>query len=112
MKKTIRTVIMCMCILAGAWLVSSPSYAQENHTYQTQIEPRCSGMANSTCNLFFPEYARGVKGDKGVKASGKLKQYGTLALAQDGYVYRNILNYYYSGSSYSDGDVVLFSYEE
>lgn len=40
MKKTIRTVIMCMCILAGAWLVSSPSYAQENHTYQTQIEPR------------------------------------------------------------------------
>ena len=73
---------------------------------------RCSGMANSTCNLFFPEYARGVKGDKGVKASGKLKQYGTLALAQDGYGYRNILNYYYSGSSYSDGDVVLFSYEE
>ena len=73
---------------------------------------RCSGMANSTCILFFPEYARGVKGDKGVKASGKLKQYGTLALAQDGYGYRNILNYYYSGSSYSDGDVVLFSYEE
>ena len=71
-------------------------------------------IANTTygCNLFFPEYARGVKGDKGVKASGKLKQYGTLALAQDGYGYRNILNYYYSGSSYSDGDVVLFSYEE
>lgn len=40
MKKTIRTVIMCICILAGAWLVSSPGYAQENHTYQTQIEPR------------------------------------------------------------------------
>lgn len=89
----------------------------ENSNYSTTDAAvnaiRCSGMADSNCKLFYPEYAKGVEGNAGTKASGKLRQYGSQYLATEkGYSYRQILNYYYSGSAFSDGDVVLFSYEE
>lgn len=68
------------------------------------------GMADSAGILFFPEYAAGTSGSTGTKASGQLKQWGSQKLAQSGYSYKQILNYYYSGSCYSSGDVNLFGY--
>ena len=70
-----------------------------------------SGMANSSGFLFFPYYAAGTKGEAGAKASGKVRQYGTQYLARQGYTYKEILNYYYSGSEFSPGgDVMIFGY--
>ena len=70
-----------------------------------------SGMADSSGKLFFPWYAAGTSGSRGTKGSGILQQRGTQKLAStDGYSCRQILNYYYSGSDYSSGDVSLFGY--
>lgn len=70
-----------------------------------------SGMADSSGKLFFPWYAAGTSGSRGTKGSGILQQRGTQKLAStDGYSCRHILNYYYSGSDYSSGDVSLFGY--
>ena len=68
------------------------------------------GMADSAGILFFPEYAKGSPGQTGPKAGGQLKQYGSQALAKNGYTCKQILNYYYSGSVYSKGGVNLFGY--
>lgn len=70
------------------------------------------GMADSTNKLFFPEYAAGTKGSAGTQSGGQLKQWGSQYLASEkGYTYKQILNYYYKGSSYSSGSLVFFSYE-
>lgn len=66
------------------------------------------GMANSSGYLFFPEYAAGVSGQAGTKGGGQLKQWGSQYLAKQGYNYEQILNYYYSGSVYSRGDVIIY----
>jgi len=68
------------------------------------------GMANSAGLLFFPEQAKGEKGKIGPKASGQIKHYGSEELAKQGKTCKEILNYYYSGSIYSKGDVNLFGY--
>lgn len=68
------------------------------------------GMADTSGCLFFPSYAKGTSGATGTRASGQLKQYGSKKLAENGYSYKQILNYYYSGSSVSYGDVNLFGY--
>lgn len=68
------------------------------------------GMASHDGRLFFPLYKLGVKDQIGEKSSGELKQYGSQKLASDGYKYNQILNYYYSGSDYSSGDINIFSY--
>lgn len=71
-----------------------------------------NGMADSTKKLFYPEYAAGTKGSAGTQSGGQLKQWGSQYLASDkGYTYKQILNYYYEGSSYSSGSLVFFSYE-
>lgn len=71
------------------------------------------GMANSDGKLFFPEYSRGEEGSKGTQHSGKLTQYGTKYLAStENYYHEAILNYYYSGSPVSDGDLVFFYYDD
>lgn len=70
------------------------------------------GMADSTNKLFFPEYTAGTKGSAGTQSSGQLKQWGSQYLASEkDYSHKNILNYYYKGSSYSSGSLVFFSYE-
>ena len=67
------------------------------------------GMANSDGKIFFPEYAAGTSGSAGTKAGGQLKQWGSQYLAQKGYTVGEILNYYYSGSCYSSGNLKFFS---
>lgn len=70
------------------------------------------GMADSVNRLFYPEYAAGTKGSAGTQSGGQLKQWGSQYLASEkGYTHRQILNYYYAGSSYSTGSLVFFSYE-
>lgn len=71
------------------------------------------GMANSEGKLFFPEYFDGVQGSKGTQHSGKLTQWGSQYLAsKENYYHETILNYYYSGSHFSDGDLVFFYYDD
>ena len=70
------------------------------------------GMADSVNKLFYPEYAAGTKGSAGTQSGGQLKQWGSQYLASEkGYTYKQILNYYYKGSSYSSGNLVFFAYE-
>lgn len=68
------------------------------------------GMATSNYCIFFPMYSAGTQGSVGTKASGDLKQWGSQKMATQGYSYTQILNYYYSGSQYSSGNLKLFSY--
>lgn len=71
------------------------------------------GMANSEGKLFFSEYFDGVQGSAGTQHSGKLSQWGSQYLAsKENYYHETILNYYYSGSHYSDGDLVFFYYDD
>lgn len=89
------------------YLPNSQTYASTN----TAIDSiKNKGMANSSGKLFFPRYFAGNEGSKGTKGSGVLEQYGSQKLATNGYTYQQILNYYYSGSAYSAGDVNLFGY--
>lgn len=67
------------------------------------------GMANSEGNLFYPEYAAGVSGQAGPAGGGQMKQWGSQYLAQQGYDYAYILNYYYKGSVFSDDNLEFFS---
>ncbi len=70
------------------------------------------GMADSTNKIFYPEYAAGTEGSAGKQSGGQLKQWGSQYLASEkGYTYKQILNYYYKGSSYSSDSLVFFSYE-
>lgn len=70
------------------------------------------GMANSEGNIFYPQYAAGEEGDAGIKGCGQLKQWGSQYLAsKKGYTYKDILNYYYEGSIFSDGKVRFFAYK-
>ncbi len=63
-------------------------------------------MVNYKYVLFFPTYGQGTEGVAGTKAGGLVSQYGSQYLAEKGYSYSYILNYYYSGSEKSsDGDV-------
>lgn len=66
------------------------------------------GMANSSGYIFFPRYAAGISGQAGPKGGGQLKQWGSQYLAKQGYDYKQILNYYYSGSDDSTGDVIIY----
>ena len=68
------------------------------------------GLANSDSRIFFTYHARGVSGQAGTKASGKVSQYGSVYWAQKGKSVQWILNYYYKGSEFSSGNVVLFNY--
>lgn len=85
-------------------------HTENSKTNQVIASIKNCGMADSSGILFFPEYAKGSDGQIGPKACGQLKQYGSQALARKGYTCKQILNYYYSGSVYSKGDVNLFGY--
>lgn len=70
------------------------------------------GMANSEDSLFFPEYFDGDKGTAGTQHAGKLSQWSSRYLASElDYYHEDILNYYYQGSDYSDGNPVFFYYQ-
>lgn len=68
------------------------------------------GMADTNGFIFFARYGAGTSGQTGSKGSGLLLQYGSKKLAENGYSYSQILNYYYSGSNVSSGNVNLFGY--
>lgn len=93
---------------------TTQNYQPDKQTYSatsSAIESiKNKGMANHGGCLFFPNYKEGSEGSLGTKASGELKQWGSQALASQGYTYKQILNYYYSGSDYSSGDLNFFSY--
>jgi len=68
-------------------------------------------VVNSDCKVFFPEYGAGSSGSAGTQGSGRLLQWGSQYLAkEESYTYSEILNYYYSGSDCSSGDLVYVSY--
>ncbi|BCK00762.1 hypothetical protein [Anaerocolumna chitinilytica] len=63
-------------------------------------------LVNKDNKLFFPEYGAGTSGTAGSQGTGRLLQWGSQYLAQQGYTYYYILNYYYKESSYSpNGEV-------
>ena len=93
--------------LTQNYIPNSQTYASTNNVIDSI---KNTGMANSSGKLFFPRYIAGKSGNKGSKGCGVLEQYGSQKLAAEGYTYRQILNYYYSGSDYSSGDVSLFGY--
>lgn len=68
------------------------------------------GMGDSLYHIFFPSYGRGSSGKVGSKSSGRLLQYGSKKLAEEGHTHKYILNYYYSNSSASQADINLFTY--
>lgn len=98
----------------GYDVTQSTQYYKPNSAYSTTSAAIDSiknyGMADTYGLLFYPEYRSGTSGVIGTKASGIMQQYGSQALAKKGYTYKQILNYYYSGSEYSSGDVKLFGY--
>lgn len=67
-------------------------------------------MVNSSDKIFFAEYGQGPVNERGRRGGGKLLQYGSKLLAEDGYMYNEILNYYYSGSKHSIGNVRIIKY--
>lgn len=69
-----------------------------------------TGMADSAGKIFFPRYVAGTSGVRGQQGGGVVSQYGTQKLASEGFTYKQILNYYYSGSEFSSGDVSFFGY--
>lgn len=67
-------------------------------------------MVNSEFKIFFPEYGAGTAGVVGTQGSGRLLQYGTQYLATErDYTYVQILDYYYSGSDCSSGNLYFVS---
>lgn len=68
------------------------------------------GMENSNNEIFYPSYRAGTSGTAGTKYGGILYQYGSQYLANQGYTYDNILDYYYSYSTVSPGAITTFSY--
>ncbi len=93
---------------------SQQMYCPDKPTYKSTNDAinsiKNKGMANHDGKLFFPLYKRGTKGALGVKHGGELKQYGAESLAKKGHNYEYILNYYYSNSAFSKGDIKIFSY--
>lgn len=89
------------------YVPNSKTYASTNSAIDSIIN---MGMANTAGRIFFPKYVAGTSGSKGTKGSGELKQWGSQKMATEGYSCEQILNYYYSGSDYSSGNVNLFSY--
>lgn len=64
-------------------------------------------VVNSNSKVFFPEYGTGTNGQTESSKTGRLLQYGSKLLAEQGKTYIQILNYYYSGSDCSSGDVKI-----
>ncbi|RTZ51679.1 hypothetical protein EKO25_26050 [Bacillus sp. SAJ1] len=70
------------------------------------------GVRKEDGKLFLTEYRAGSYDTSG-KASGKVSQWGTKYLAENGKNYSYMLNYYYSGSTVVGGTgktVSLFAY--
>lgn len=87
-----------------------PQNPPNNRSCQMIDSIKNCGMGTFSGRLFFPTYSLGTVGQKGTQCSGHATQYGTDALAKEGYSYHGILNYYYSGSEYSSGDLNFFGY--
>ena len=84
----------------------------ENDATNSAIDAtRLKLAVNSDSCIFFPEYGAGTKGVAGTKASGRLLQWGSQYLAgTKGYTTKQILNYYYSGSSCSKSSLKFIKY--
>lgn len=63
------------------------------------------GMQNSNSKIFRAEYRTGVSGQPGNEHGGKMSQYGSLYLAEQGYDFIEICDYYYSYSERSSGAI-------
>ncbi|WP_455716858.1 hypothetical protein [Anaerosporobacter sp.] len=64
-------------------------------------------VVNSSSKVFFPEFGTGTEGKTGSSKTGRLLHYGSKLLDEQGKTYLQILNYYYSGSDCSSGDVKI-----
>lgn len=84
-------------------------WAGTAHSISDKIFDEIEGkfVVNSSSKIFFPEYGQGDVGVIGTARSGRLLQYGSKKLAENGKTYLQILNYYYSGSDCSSGDVKI-----
>ena len=63
------------------------------------------GIQNSNNKIFRAEYRTGTSGDPGNEHGGKMSQYGSRYLAQQGYDFIDICDYYYSYSERSSGPI-------
>ena len=68
------------------------------------------GLQNSSGNIFEAQYLAGSSGSAGTQHSGKMSQYGTKYLAQNGKNYLYMCHYYYDNSDKSSGAIATFSY--
>lgn len=63
------------------------------------------GMQNSNSKIFRAEYRTGTSGNPGNQYGGKMSQYGSKYLAEQGYDFIEICDYYYSYSERSSGPI-------
>ncbi len=65
------------------------------------------GYYTSKGNFFETQYRAGTSGSYGTKSGGVVYQWGTKKLADEGYGYLYILQYYLNGVSYNDGSTTI-----
>ncbi|SET33449.1 SpoIID/LytB domain-containing protein [[Clostridium] polysaccharolyticum] len=100
---------------SGAYDVSSGTQCYIKGSAQTSTSRAIDDtyryiMVNSSDKIFFAEYGQGTSGEISKRSGGKLLQYGSQALAKKGYLYNDILNYYYGGSVHSYGNIRILKY--
>lgn len=68
------------------------------------------GLENSGGNIFETQYLAGTSGSAGIQSTGKISQWGSKYLSDNGYGYLYICRYYYNYSDKSTGIVNTFTY--
>lgn len=68
------------------------------------------GLENSAGMIFETQYYAGTRDSYGTQNGGKISQWGSKKLAEDGYGYLYICRYYYDQSNKSSGQVRTFTY--
>lgn len=69
-----------------------------------------TGLQNSSGNIFETQYLAGTSGSAGSASTGKISQWGSKYLSDNGYGYLYICRYYYNYSDKSTGIVNTFTY--
>lgn len=68
------------------------------------------GLENSSGNIFETQYLAGTSGSAGSANTGKISQWGSKYLSDNGHGYLYICRYYYNNSDKSSGTVNTFTY--
>ncbi|MGM0836336.1 MAG: hypothetical protein ACQEV7_09275 [Bacillota bacterium] len=85
--------------------------SERSSTSTAVIDARGIGIhRKDTQALFLTEYLAGTLGSAGTRSTGKVSQYGSKYLAEQGWFVNEILGYYYDGSSKVGGTAKTFEY--